>query len=235
MNNDRDLPEGDTPLSHEDREKLRKLLSMSYPQAKGSVKNGVLQQIARERSAKRMNRILRYGSIAACFVFLMGIAIGLIPKVNNAMESTEADAVSYYATTGRKDVSPEEPISPLDVSAPCENEKTSDEALSNTDDNYAPEVCTPSLEDSDYTADRISFPCDKHPNGMHIFPKELIDCVGSTAFNAWYNSTTAIDDCGLPSVRAFVRHFGISQEKLTEIGSACKISFPTELIYGKNN
>lgn len=241
--NNPDRPSEENLMTHEEVEELKKILSMSYPQPRHSVKDGVLWEIKKKESTKRTNRLLRYGGIAACFVLIMGVAIGIIPIINSMskgdmaeqtsfrdVNECEADNISLTAldySLFRKDASGKK----SNAEADAENITSPSPAEYSAEPNTAAE--SPECLTSDTAF--LTFSCEEHPEGMHIIPYELIDSIGDDAFNAWYNAASALDDCGMPSIRTFVRHFRIPEDKLTAIGNDSGITFPIALIYGENN
>jgi len=101
-------------LSADEYALYQQLLELSYPQPKKSIRDEVMKQIRAEsgsesaespllcaftgseaKSSRRkahMNRFVRYGSIAACFVLLIGAVIGIAPLLSR----TEADDAAAY-------------------------------------------------------------------------------------------------------------------------------------------
>ena len=109
------VPTGeDVPLSADEYVLYQQLLELSYPRPKKSIRDEVMKQIRAEsgsesaespllcaftgseaKSSRRkahMNRFVRYGSIAACFVLLIGAVIGIAPMLSR----TEADDAAAY-------------------------------------------------------------------------------------------------------------------------------------------
>lgn len=95
-NNETCLSGDDVPLTSDEYELYHQLLSLSYPQPQKSIKEGVMEQIRTDSSAKasikrkksrNMKRFVKYGSIAACFVLIIGVVIGISP-ILNGMSST---------------------------------------------------------------------------------------------------------------------------------------------------
>lgn len=134
MNNETCLSGDDVPLSSDEYERYQQLLSLSYPHPSRSIKAGVMEQIradsSKENAAKKpgdapltcaftdaeapskrkrtrkMNRFVRHGSIAACFVLIIGAVIGISPILNGMSKSDNTsmtaditgDCVSYENT-----------------------------------------------------------------------------------------------------------------------------------------
>ena len=122
MNNKIGLSGDDVPLSSAEHELYHQLLSLSYPQPKKSIKSGVMEQIradqssektadsllvcafngeevsAKKRQTRRMNRFVRYGSIAACFVLIIGAAIGIMPFLDGMTKSNSGASMSADVT-----------------------------------------------------------------------------------------------------------------------------------------
>lgn len=109
------VPTGDdVPLSADEFVLYQQLLELSYPQPKKSIRDEVMKQIRAESGSEsaespllcaftgseakgtrrnlHMNRFVRYGSIAACFVLLIGAVIGIAPMLSR----TEADDAAAY-------------------------------------------------------------------------------------------------------------------------------------------
>lgn len=114
-NNETCLSGDDVPLTSDEYELYHQLLSLSYPQPQKSIKEGVMEQIRADSSAKasqkrkktrNMNRFVKYGSIAACFVLIIGVVIGISPILNGMSKSDNAsmtaditaDCASYENT-----------------------------------------------------------------------------------------------------------------------------------------
>ncbi len=96
--NDANLPMDDAPLSSEECERLKKCIRMAYPAPETNIREGVMQEIdAESRRRQRMNRFVRYGSVAACFVLLIGVIFTIIPVINRT--TAKNDAAEAYVMT----------------------------------------------------------------------------------------------------------------------------------------
>lgn len=105
-NNETCLSGDDVPLTSDEYELYHQLLSLSYPQPQKSIKEGVMEQIRADSSAeasqkrkktRNMNRFVKYGSIAACFILIIGVVIGISPILNGMSKSDNASMTADIA------------------------------------------------------------------------------------------------------------------------------------------
>lgn len=227
----------------EELEHYKRLISLSYPQPKKPIAENVMKQIKRETAIRRMNRIIRYGSIAACFVLIASVIIGIIPQINRASKSANAEmCTSDYAAAGSDafalnvtEVFSNEATVPTDKAKEADQRIFTEDSLASSPEKAEDDMAEAIPEQETPSFLLFSARCDLHPEGMHRFPILLADCVTEEEFNAWYNSPSALDECGTPSVRTFVRFFSIPKDQLTKIGSEAGIDFPIDLIYSEDN
>lgn len=96
--NETNLPEDG--LSPDELDLLREALDTAWPPPKHSLRDGVMAQIRRERTAAKRRRLLsrtaKYGSLAACLVLTALAGIRVLPSLTS--KSAEmADAGYFYA------------------------------------------------------------------------------------------------------------------------------------------
>ncbi|MBE6597934.1 MAG: hypothetical protein E7638_00665 [Ruminococcaceae bacterium] len=86
-----------------------------------------------------------------------------------------------------------------------------------------------------YASAETCFACTMHGtaahSSYHLFTDELIAYVGEDAFDAWYSTEEAADECGIPSVASMVRYFGIDREAFVRITEGSGIYYSLETIF----
>ncbi len=84
-------------LSSEECNRLRELMDMAYPHPKSNMRAKVMAQIeADARKQKRINRFLRYGSVAACLIFAIGAITAIAPLLTDRFDNAAMEK-AYYA------------------------------------------------------------------------------------------------------------------------------------------
>ena len=96
--NETNLPEDG--LSPDELDLLREALDTAWPPPKHSIRDGVMAQVKRERTAAKRRRLLsrtvKYGSLAACLVLVTLAGFRILPSLTS--KSAEmADAGYFYA------------------------------------------------------------------------------------------------------------------------------------------
>ncbi len=256
-NNDAGLPTETAPLSAEEREQLRELMSTAFPGPKRSIRDGVMKQIEAEtRRRKRMQRFTRYGSIAAGFVLILGIVFTIAPFLGGMSDeqlAPENDAVRAYSddrytsvvavadedgfglSQNKGDSTPMEApeaaehSNSIPADTATENETDADAASSRTDV-FGDTTVPHDPAHDDVNPESV---CTAHGSD-HTFCDALVAHVGEAAFRTWYESAKATASCGVPCVRDLVRDFQIDRDTFCKLTEASGIDyrlddiFPTE-------
>lgn len=232
-NNEIDNTGDEAQLTETERELYRRLVNESYPQPKKSIREGVMAEIRRETASaktKRINRLVRYGSIAACFVLIMGVVIGIVPYLNggansennapNALSMYEAD-MAVYASRSDDAAYDVAPTDIADEEKPMETPATE-----------APELNMSECEPP-FTSDAVrpNGICTVHETEYHVFTAELVNFIGAENFYHWYESEGAKDTCGTPSVFTLIRDFGISREVFEALTESGDIPYNADDLY----
>ncbi len=204
-------------MTPKDRERYKELLNLAYPYPGNSIKDNVIKQIQAERKAKRLHRLVRYGSMAACFVLIMGVVIGIVPILNRSTKTSEADEHS---------INKAEPAMFADRCNDAAYTVTYS-SIADAEENAEAEApaemygseCETVFAAGTVAEDTV---CTVHSSEHHRFSEELVNFIGAKDFLYWYESENAKDICGTPSVFTLIRDFEISRdvfEKLTESGT----------------
>lgn len=234
---DLDRIDGDTPLTPQEEARLAELVSVSYPQPDRSIKNQVMKQIQAEQAAKRMNRIVRYGSIAACFVLIMGVVIGLVPFLNRVSKDAKNEADDVIALTAdeadmamyghRSDDAAYDvvPTHLADEEKPTENAaaEVPELNMSECEPSFAPETIQSEIT------------CTVHGTEYHVFSAELVNFIGAEDFRHWHNSEGAKDTCGTPSVFTLIRDFRISRDTFEMLTQSGDIPYNADDLYSSES
>ncbi|MBQ7929589.1 MAG: hypothetical protein IJ334_01015 [Clostridia bacterium] len=98
--NETNLPEDG--LSPDELDLLREALDTAWPPPKHSIRDGVMAQVKRERTAAKRRRLLsrtvKYGSLAACLVLVTLAGFRILPSLTS--KSAEMADAGYVYTTG---------------------------------------------------------------------------------------------------------------------------------------
>jgi len=109
--NENNIPEDG--LSPEELALLKEALDAAWPPPKKSLRDGVMAQVKRERTLMRRrairNRIVKYGSFAACLLLVTIAGIRVLPSLTSkSADMASADGYAYtMATSAPAETSPE--------------------------------------------------------------------------------------------------------------------------------